>query len=646
MANDSRATWRPFAAALPLAFLFYAALDGRTVGGAALWAATAHTVRLAAFYGAPVAVWGALVVVSRAVSGRAGLALHVASSVGLTLFAFAVLRGDTLLASHPAVLTVLVIAPVAAVLEWFGPRLRRAARSTLGTTLLGAATAATIANGRMLVATYPELHYLLCLAALAASFLGLGYVISVVPSRVDWRAGIAVWVITLAVGASSLATPDARRHVLADTSIGWSGVALSAASSPPRPETDFTRDDALAAFREHHRLFQLPDDFALADWDILFIASESTRFDETTLANPDRATTPHLARLVEDGAMSFADAHAPSSGTLQTLASWFSMRPVSAAPVDIWRPRWTGTLRAETETVAELLAARGRHTFWIGHNFRGLFDRTLEGFEQGFAEVERPAERSPAEDLEIGDGVVRALHRLADEERYFGFVMFSSPHFQYHAHFEEMPATTPRERYRQELRLVDQQLGRIVDALRDTGRLDHTVVVFTGDHGEELGDHGSMGHNRSLHEESLHVPLVVWFPGARRTTDTGPVSNAWVLPRLLLDQSERARDAIASGWGPFMAATDGSVVAELLGHSRHRVALIDARRKLVHDVPTDRTIAYDRRVDPGEKTPDYAPDAAALGRLNTLLSVRQRQRQFRLVGRRKSTAPDTGSNWP
>jgi len=63
------------------------------------------------------------------------------------------------------------------------------------------------------------------------------------------------------------------------------------------------------------------------------------------------------------------------------------------------------------------------------------------------------------------------------------------------------------------VRIVDRVTGRILDRLRADGLLDGAVVVVCGDHGENLGEHGALGHALSLSEQVLHVPLVVRWPG-------------------------------------------------------------------------------------------------------------------------------------
>ena len=58
---------------------------------------------------------------------------------------------------------------------------------------------------------------------------------------------------------------------------------------------------------------------------------------------------------------------------------------------------------------------------------------------------------------------------------------------------------------------VDRQLGRVLDALEETGEADNTIVVFTSDHGEMLGSHGLMGKT-VFEDESFLVPLLIRYP--------------------------------------------------------------------------------------------------------------------------------------
>ena len=59
---------------------------------------------------------------------------------------------------------------------------------------------------------------------------------------------------------------------------------------------------------------------------------------------------------------------------------------------------------------------------------------------------------------------------------------------------------------------MDAQIGRILDALEETGQGDNTYIIFTADHGLAVGRHGLMG-KQNMYEHSLKAPLVLTGPG-------------------------------------------------------------------------------------------------------------------------------------
>lgn len=108
--------------------------------------------------------------------------------------------------------------------------------------------------------------------------------------------------------------------------------------------------------------------------------------------------------------------------------------------------------------------------------------------------------------------------------------------------------------------LVDAQLGRIAQYLRDQREWDRTIVVFTSDHGDMMGSHGLMEKGHLLHyEQDLRVPLMIRHPGERASSTGELVSVCDIGPTLA--------ELAGVGWG---AGTDGVSQAALLGgRSQH-----------------------------------------------------------------------------
>eukprot|EP00494_Astrolonche_serrata_P023122 UN23379 len=61
---------------------------------------------------------------------------------------------------------------------------------------------------------------------------------------------------------------------------------------------------------------------------------------------------------------------------------------------------------------------------------------------------------------------------------------------------------------------IDEQLGRIIDHLKSKNLWNNTIVVFWGDHGYSLGEHG-LWAKQTLFENAVRVPLILSVPGYR-----------------------------------------------------------------------------------------------------------------------------------
>ncbi len=134
-----------------------------------------------------------------------------------------------------------------------------------------------------------------------------------------------------------------------------------------------------------------------------------------------------------------------------------------------------------------------------------------------------------------GRNALKLLSRVPEGKPWFLWVNFPGPHdpedppkdlFDRYANIDFPPVfrgeegldhKNLRRLYAASCEGIDEWCGRIIEAVSDRGELDNTLVVFSSDHGEMLGDHGRWGKS-VWREHSVRVPLVVAGPGGQKNT--------------------------------------------------------------------------------------------------------------------------------
>jgi arylsulfatase A-like enzyme len=160
------------------------------------------------------------------------------------------------------------------------------------------------------------------------------------------------------------------------------------------------------------------------------------------------------------------------------------------------------------------------------------------------------------------------------------------------------------------VKCIDDNVGKIVDALRDAGVLERTIVVFTADHGDLCGEHGR--HNKGVPlEASARIPFVIQWPGqiksgavirtALTTADFKPTILALMnAPR---DERDEGRDASALFAGDGVPANwkDRAFVriGGVKGGRNGWFGVFTSRYKLVLS-PWDDPCLFDLETDPHE----------------------------------------------
>ncbi|OKY74195.1 MAG: hypothetical protein BM485_15285 [Desulfobulbaceae bacterium DB1] len=131
------------------------------------------------------------------------------------------------------------------------------------------------------------------------------------------------------------------------------------------------------------------------------------------------------------------------------------------------------------------------------------------------------------------------------------FMFFESPHARYYfppedairkeylADFNYATMSPERDmdlifnRYINSCHHLDSQIARVLDSLEREGLLDSTIVLITGDHGEEFLEKGHWGHNSNFTEEQLRVPLILHIPGRNHEKITRMTSHLDIAPTVL-----------------------------------------------------------------------------------------------------------------
>ncbi|WP_298984838.1 sulfatase-like hydrolase/transferase [uncultured Roseibium sp.] len=180
------------------------------------------------------------------------------------------------------------------------------------------------------------------------------------------------------------------------------------------------------------------------------------------------------------------------------------------------------------------------------------------------------------------------------------------------------------------IKQCDDQLGRLLDYLEESGQLKDTMIVLTSDHGDYLGDHW-LGEKDLFHEQSVKVPLIIHDPREEAQATRGTTCDALVeaidlLPTFVQAAGGKVPDHILEGRSlePFLhgkatqtrdfvisefdySPTPQCVKLDLEPRDARLFMVFDGRYKLMHAEGGFRPMLFDLASDP-EEFVDLAKD--------------------------------------
>lgn len=268
-------------------------------------------------------------------------------------------------------------------------------------------------------------------------------------------------------------------------------------------------------------------------YNVLLITVDCLRPDHMGVYGYERNNTPYLSSIAEESAV-FTEAFATSGWTSPGIISFF------------------------TGYYPPTHAQNGQHSWWGQHTPTALSLMSQDGYRTAGKTHRGPTLEGIGLDLSIGpyghgpEFIANRSEPWAQDKRFFGWIHIKPTHLPYNAgspyyrqmygvseisgpaqeavftqgvlyagqqdfRFSEEDIAVTRSLYDASVAAADQEVGEMIEQLRAGGLLDKTIVVISADHGEELFEHGWLGHASTswtgkLFDENIHIPLIVRFP--------------------------------------------------------------------------------------------------------------------------------------
>ena len=280
---------------------------------------------------------------------------------------------------------------------------------------------------------------------------------------------------------------------------------------------------------------------------IVLLGVDSLLADHMSCYGYHRQTTPHIDRFAEGGALfeKTYSAHIPTTSAYASM-----LTGLDAFGTQVVALRHKGGLREDVQTLPEILREQGYATSCVG--FTGNpSSRGFDKYDEYPSWGSWNEGRSPKAQ-NLNDVAIPELDRLAKRRGpFFLFLRHMDPHAPYlpPAPYERMfyhgdecdpknrsmdpvmafkpfcdffkswmpPGITDKDyviaQYDGAVAYMDACIQSIFNALEAHGVMDETIVILNGDHGETLYDHECWFDHHGLYDVTLHVPLIIRYPG-------------------------------------------------------------------------------------------------------------------------------------
>ncbi len=156
--------------------------------------------------------------------------------------------------------------------------------------------------------------------------------------------------------------------------------------------------------------------------------------------------------------------------------------------------------------------------------------------------------------------------------------------------------------YDADILYIDHCIQNLMNYLRREGLLSNTMIIITSDHGEELMEHGSIGHGMTLYEENIQVPLIIYSKDLKGGKAVDKVVSSVDIPPTILSYLGLPKESSYRGRNLFGKYSTKPVVSQFKTKRLGSVRSIrsDNFKLIVYDNQNKKEL-YDLKKDPQEK---------------------------------------------
>ncbi len=250
---------------------------------------------------------------------------------------------------------------------------------------------------------------------------------------------------------------------------------------------DLTQQDIEEWF-EARRTFHGQSSAEAGRLNVIYVFLDAARADHFGLYGYARDTTPNMDRLAAKSIV-FENGFAPAANTFESAARFMKCSYWDAA----------------IETWTEVLARNGYKVLLFPERRVSMLERYVKG-----------AEVAPGSDgkylKDSVDIAIDTLSKAGGGQPFCAYLYAVEPHMPYAPHKQFSFGDSLIDLYDGEIAFTDHQLGRLLDWMEQSGRINDTMIVVMSDHGESLGERAVYRHSSQLYNEQIRVPIIFYFP--------------------------------------------------------------------------------------------------------------------------------------